>query len=197
MSTIDTYTVFDGQTRVAHGSTLADVVHSARAALATGPRRTVSLFDDATGRMTDLDATSTADEALAQLRPAEARRTGPGRPKLGVVSRELSLLPRHWDWLGDQPGGASAAVRRLVDQARKGQPGAAELRAGREAAWRFLSTIAPEVPDAEEVSRALFAGRYDDVRTRTSGGWPADVRSHFLALVDRAERRDQPVDPGA
>jgi hypothetical protein len=100
------------------------------------------------------------------------------------VSREVSLLPRHWEWLAEQPGGASATIRRLVDAARKG---VVDARPAQDAAWRFLSMLAPDVSGAEEVSRALYAGRYDDVRRLAADDWPRDVREHFLRLVARAE----------
>ena len=190
----ETYTTFDGARLVAHGPDLAQVLARTLAALASGPRRSVVLFDDAHGRLTDVDATSTVEEVTAVLRPEEVRRAGPGRPKLGVVSREVSLLPRHWEWLGDQPGGASAAIRRLVDAARRRDPGTTEIRAARDAAWRFLSMVAPDVSGAEEVGRALFSGRYDDVRAQVGESWPPDVRAHFLRLVANAELRARPED---
>lgn len=187
---MSTFTAFDHLTLVAHGD-LPAVIALARAALAEGPRRTLFLFDDASGRMTDVDATSTAEEALAHLGHAPPAETaGPrraGRPKLGVVSREVSLLPRHWEWLAAQSGGASAALRRLVDGARRDPADDTAVRAARDAAWRFLAAIAPDVPRAEEVSRALYAGRYDDARRGAGDDWPPDVRAHFVRLVGVAE----------
>lgn len=191
----ETYTTFDGTRLLAHGPDLAEVLARTLALLATGPRRSVVLFDDTHGRLTDVDATSTVDEIIAVLRPEEVRRTGPGRPKLGVVSREVSLLPRHWDWLGEQPGGASAAIRRLVDTARRSDPGTTDVRLARDAAWRFLSMVAPDVSGAEEIGRALFSGRYDDLRAQVAEDWPADVREHFLRLVANAELRARPERP--
>lgn len=187
---MSTFTAFDRLTLVARGD-LPAVLAATRRALDEGPRRTLFLFDDASGRMTDVDATSTEDEALTCLgRTAPADPSAPrraGRPRLGVVSREVSLLPRHWEWLSAQSAGASAALRRLVDAARRDDPDAGAARLAREAAWRFLATIAPDVPRAEEVSRALFAGRYEDARRDAGLDWPADVRAHFLGLVDVAE----------
>lgn len=184
---MDTYTTFDGVTLVAHGTELDHVLAQTLTALGSGPRRSAVLFEDRTGRLTDVDLTSTVEEVLSQIRPKEVR-AGPGRPKLGVVSREVSLLPRHWEWLAEQSGGASAAIRRLVDGARKGIPDATEVRAARDAAWRFLSMVAPDASGAEEVSRALYAGRYGDLRDRVGEDWPVNVREHFLRLVAAAER---------
>lgn len=181
-----TFTAFDGSTLLAHGPDLSTVVAQTAAALGTGPRRTAFLFDDRSGKVTDLDTTSTAQEALENLDP-DHKRAGPGRPKLGVVSREVSLLPRHWGWLATQPGGASATLRRLVDAAQNGAPEAPGERAARDAAWRFLSMMAPDVPGAEALSRALFAGRYPEVRAAVGPGWQPDVATHFLRLLAVAE----------
>ena len=109
-------------------------------------------------------------------------RTGPGRPKLGVVAREVSLLPRHWEWLEQQPNGASAAIRRLVDQARSNDPGAERTRLAIEAASRFLSAMAGNLPGYEEATRALFGRdrqRFDEL----IGVWPKDIRLHAQRLV--------------
>ncbi len=76
--------------------------------------------------------------------PAEPR--GRGRPKLGVVAREVTLLPRHWDWLNAQPGGASVALRKLVEQARRANGDADRARAAREAAYHFMSAMAGDLP---------------------------------------------------
>ena len=113
---------------------------------------------------------------------------GRGRPKLGVVAREITLLPRHWEWLGTQPGGASVALRKLVEEARRANGDVDRARAAKEAAYRFMSTMAGNLAGFEEASRALFA----DDRRRFVGliaGWPDDIRDHVvkLAFSDRAE----------
>jgi hypothetical protein len=178
--------------------------------LASGPRRTVLLalkahhdaggqgalvFEDATGRQVDFDLRGTPEEVLARVEP---RRTGPGRPRLGVVSREVSLLPRHWDWLADQPGGISGALRRLVDEARRREPDRALARKARDAAGRFMWAKAGDLPGFEEASRALYAGDHDRLRALVRA-WPPDVRRHLLALVERAAPRAAPAakDPSA
>src|SRR6185295_4630427 len=96
------------------------------------------IFDDSTGRQVDFDLRGSVEEALARAVPAR----GPGRPKLGVVAREISLLPRHWEWLEQQPNGASAALRRLVDEARKQAPDRQQARQAKDAASRAMSAIA-------------------------------------------------------
>lgn len=126
-------------------------------------------FEDQTGRQVDFN----------WREPVKAA-PGPGRPKLGVVSREISLLPRHWEWLERQPSGASAAIRRLVDQARA-QPGESE-RQGREAAGRFLTAMAGNRPGYEEATRALYAG---DLERYVSlmADWPEDIRQYAARLA--------------
>lgn len=178
------FTTFSATQRLATGTLLANAlaVHAAQADASAGPFLT---FDDATGRVVDLDLRGDA-EALAVRYPAiaeeEAEPRGRGRPKLGVVAREVTLLPRHWDWLAAQPGGASVALRKLVDQARKASAGGEAARAAQERAYKFMSALAGDLPDFEEATRALFAGdapRFE----RLMAAWPADVRAHALQLA--------------
>jgi hypothetical protein len=124
------------------------------------------------------------EEVLARAAPV-APRPGPGRPKLGVVSREVSLLPRHWDWLEQQPNGISAALRRLVDEARKREPDKESARLAREAAGRFMWAVAGDLSGFEEASRALFAGNLQRLAELTRD-WPEDVRAHLLRMVGNA-----------
>ncbi len=110
---------------------------------------------------------------------------GPGRPRLGVVAREVTLLPRHWDWLATQPGGASVALRKLVERARKDNAEADRQRVALDSAYRFMHALAGHEAGFEEASRALFAG--DMVRLRSElARWPRDVRMHLLTLIERA-----------
>ena len=179
-----TYSVFaDFQRHVHTGADLAEAIEKGREAYATEGVQTVVLFDDATGDRTEVDPRAGVDpwpERSARLK------AGPGRPKLGVVSREVSLLPRHWEWLTTQPGGASGALRRLVDEARKQHAGADEARQARDAAYKFMSVVGGDRANFEEASRALFADRFAQV-TELTGEWPADLRGHLRRLLDRAE----------
>jgi len=160
----------------------------------------IIIFSDATGRPIDLDLRGTDREVIARLpqpapdletaadETAAAEPRGRGRPKLGVVAREVTLLPRHWEWLGSQPGGASVALRKLVDEARRANGDADRARAARDAAYHFMSVMAGNLAGFEEASRALFA----DDRRRFVGlvaGWPDDIRDHVvkLAFSDHAE----------
>jgi hypothetical protein len=151
----------------------------------------VSIFEDATGRAIDVDTHGTAEEVLARLAPVAAPESreaaaeelrGRGRPKLGVVAREVTLLPRHWDWLNTQPGGASVALRKLVEEARRTSGDRDRTRAAQEAAWRFMSAMAGDMPGFEEAARALFANdrrRFGEL----IAAWPEDVRDHAVQLA--------------
>ena len=171
------YVAFHAVTRICSGS-LSKVAQAAkRAVQANGAE--VTVFDGATGRVVDLDLRgSDADVAARYALPAEdaPRR---GRPKLGVVPREVTLLPRHWDWLAVQPGGASVALRKLVEAARKADGETSAQRSRLEVAYRFMSTLAGNFPDFEEASRALFAGDLERLDNLVRP-WPADVRDEVL-----------------
>ncbi len=179
---------FDGHRRIASGS-LARVVLAAKHALDRGVVGPVLIFDDRSGRSVDVDFRGTDDEVLARLpAPAGAEAPvarGPGRPKLGVVAREVTLLPRHWDWLGSQPGGASATLRRLVEEARRASSGSDRRREASEAVDHFMLAMAGNLPDYEEASRAFWREDSDRFIALTDA-WPADVREHVRHLAVRA-----------
>jgi hypothetical protein len=173
------YTAFVGERLLARG-TAAQVAVALKAAFERAETKVV-VFDDASGRPVDFDLRGSEAEIAARHAPAEAPRRG--RPKLGVVAREVTLLPRHWDWLAGQPGGASAALRRLVQAAMREAEGPDAVRRRREAAYRVMSALAGDLPGFEEASRALFAG--DDARLRgLTAAWPADVCAYVLERLD-------------
>ncbi|MEN9933299.1 MAG: hypothetical protein RIS17_1872 [Pseudomonadota bacterium] len=170
-------TAFADQTIIARGA-LIDVALAIKAA--DGVEQ-VLVFDDASGRVIDLDLSGSTADIVARLGvPAETR--GRGRPKLGVIAREVTLLPRHWDWLAQQSGGASPTLRRLIDAARKADAGQAEAKAQRETAYRFMAALAGDLPGYEEAIRALFAGD-TDAMAASMADWPADIRVHALHLA--------------
>lgn len=181
------FTTFAGLRRLASGTLLANAVAVHAAEADAGPFLT---FDDATGRVVDLDLRGDAaalaarypDAAAEGAAVADDEPRGRGRPKLGVVAREVTLLPRHWDWLAAQPGGASVALRKLVEQARKASAGGEAVRAAQERAYKFMSALAGDLPDFEEASRALFAGDLPQF-DKQMAAWPADVRAHALRLA--------------
>jgi hypothetical protein len=178
------YVAFAGTRRVAAGG-LREVLPVLRQRFQRDRSDLVLVFDVDTGRQVDFDLRGSLDEVLERAAPVRAR--GPGRPKLGVTSREVSLLPRHWEWLEQQPNGISAALRRLVEQASKAQPGREHARRVREALSRFLSSIAGDRPNYEEACRALFAGdvaRFEALVQR----WPKDIGDYAVERAREAAR---------
>ncbi|MBS7543319.1 DUF2239 family protein [Ancylobacter oerskovii] len=193
-------TAFTGPRLMSSGPLPEVALAIARAAGTADP---VLVFDDATGRVIDLDLRGSDAEILERLatpaktpegryRPkagaapdagaTEDGQRGRGRPKLGVVAREVTLLPRQWEWLAAQPGGASATLRRLVDDARKTVHPRQQRRAAQEAAYRFIHAIAGDLPGYEEATRALFADDRPAMEERIAA-WPEDVRAYALRLA--------------
>src|SRR5690348_15737924 len=159
------FTAFEGQRRLVSGP-IAEVALAVKGA--TRPAASpIAIFSDTTGRPIDLDLRGSNAEVLTRLaamtpavaeEPVSNEPRGRGRPKLGVVAREVTLLPRHWEWLSAQPGGASVALRKLVEEARHANGGKDRVRRAREIAYRFMSAVAGNLPNFEEATRALFAG---------------------------------------
>ena len=172
-------TAFDGHRLLAAGGRL-DVALALTQALEGGAAGPLLVFDDATGAVIDFDLSGSDADIATRL--AEPAPRGRGRPKLGVVAREVTLLPRHWEWLAAQPGGASVALRRLVDEARRTDGGATQARQAVGAAYRFLHAIAGDFPGFEEASRALFAGDREGFAQRIAE-WPPDIVAHALRLL--------------
>jgi uncharacterized protein len=179
---------FDHHRLIASGG-LAEVVRAAKQALDAGARGPVLIFDGHTSRQIEVDFRGTPDSVLEHLQrkePApEAATRGPGRPKLGVVPREVTLLPRHWDWLGQQPGGASAVLRRLVEHASRGNDSKERSRLAMEAVDRFMLAMTGDFVDHEEASRAFYRGEHERFATLTEN-WPLDVRDHLRHLATTA-----------
>jgi hypothetical protein len=198
MSIERTYTAFAGERLIVSGP-LETMLRATKQCLDAGELRPVLIFEDQTGTQVDFDFSGTPDQVLARIaeHPLFASRetgpktqSGPGRPKLGVVCREVSLLPRHWEWLEAQPGGISGALRRLVEEARKRTPNRERARLAREAASKFMWVMAGNLPGFEEASRALFAK--DDPRvSELSQGWPEDIKNHLGRLLAESVRLEQ------
>lgn len=183
-----TYAAFAGDRLVAAGD-LAQMLTRTKAFLDRSGDSAVLIFEDQTGRQVDFDFRGTAGEVVARAAAATSPARGAvGRPRLGVVSREVSLLPHHWEWLEEQPNGISAALRRLVEAARKSDPGASQARRAMEAASRFMTAMAGDRPGYEEAARALFAGDGDGF-ARLVKRWPKDVREHVSRLAADAFAR--------
>ena len=200
MTSAKCFTAFVGHRRLASGL-LAEVAITIKKTTKPTGTEPIFIFDDTSGRSIDLDLRGTDEESLARLPPlapnpetitAESPVSEPrgrGRPRLGVVAREVTLLPRHWDWLAGQPGGASFVLRKLVEEARHASGDRDRHRAARDAAYHFMSAMAGNFKGFEEASRALFA---DDRRRfgELVAAWPEDVRDHIVRLAFRD--RDDP-----
>lgn len=199
-SLIKPHTAFAGQRLLFSGS-LAEVAIAVARSAETAD--VVFVFDDTTGRIVDLDLRGNDGDILERLsghpRPHVGRyrpkaeessstggledgQRGRGRPKLGVVAREVTLLPRQWEWLAAQAGGASATLRRLVDDARKVVHPRQQRQAAQEAAYRFMQAIAGNLPGYEEATRALFADDRFGLEERIAA-WPEDIRAYSLRLA--------------
>jgi len=175
-----TFVAFAAGRRVGEGAP-GDVAAAAWRAQHDHPETPVAVFDRRTGEVVDLDLRG--DQAAVAARYGSgAAAQGRGRPRLGVVAREVTLLPRHWEWLGAQPGGASAALRRLVDAARQADVGATETRRRTETAYRFMHALAGDLPGFEDASRALFAGDHKRLAERMAS-WPVDLRAETLRFL--------------
>lgn len=179
MESTKKYTAFVGKRLVASGS-LEELLPKLKATFDHNRSTLFLIFDDETGAQVDFDLRGTLAEVLART-CRNPPQTGPGRPRLGVISREITLLPRHWEWLGQQPNGASATIRRLIDEARKREPAELRRQQALQATERFLFAMAGNLPGYEEASRALFRG--ESLRfAELVSSWPKDVRNYALRL---------------
>jgi len=179
---------------------LIEVVLAIKNAVDAGTSEPILVFDDATGRALDFDLRGGTADVIARLLQSFATKAsdrspdadvpeeiqsgvrGRGRPKLGVIGREVTLLPRHWEWLATQPGGASVALRKLVDDARRNDSGVQKRRAAQEAAYHVMSAMAGDLAGFEEATRALFANDHTRFAQRIAD-WPVDVGSYVTGLA--------------
>lgn len=193
-----TCTAFEGHRCIASGA-VPDVALAVRAVLERGEQAPILIFDDVTSRQVEFDLRGTPAEIVARLASqhdgaesvhaaddaAADTPRGRGRPRLGVVAREVTLLPRHWDWLNGQPGGASVALRKLVDAARAAGEVKDRQRVAQEAVYRFMTALAGNLPRYEDATRALYAddrARFEEI----VAAWPDDVRDYTLRLANTA-----------
>jgi hypothetical protein len=190
---------FAGTECVAQGS-LSHVALATKRLLDARDPRPILIFDAATSEPVEIDFRGHMSELVARLSRADAPRNdqpeadtdspsqgsrGPGRPRLGVVGKEVTLLPRHWEWLASQPGGASVTLRKLVEAARRENAEADRVRQARDAAYRFMLAMAGNEPGFEEAARALYAGREAPFNALVER-WPPNVRDHARALASVA-----------
>ncbi len=191
MHSSPTLTAFSGAHYIASG-TLRVLAPAIKAVVERDPQSQILIFDDRSGAQIDLNLHGTVEEVLRRLPPEEeemipeapeaAAPRSPGRPKLGVVAREITLLPRHWEWLAGQPGGASVVLRKLVEQAQRDNKDADRQRMARDASYRFMSALAGDLPGFEEASRALFAGKAEQFHACVAD-WPHDVREYAKKMA--------------
>jgi len=167
--------------RLIHRGPLADVLAAIKLGHFDGPDASLLIFENETGREVDFDLRGSLDDVLERVKSREAPK-GPGRPRLGVESREVSLLPRHWAWLALQPNGASAALRRLIDEAGRRDDPERSARGRRDGAYRVMSVLAGNRAGFEEAARALFAGDQRRFKALTAK-WPRDIRAHLYWLT--------------
>ncbi len=177
---------FDGDTLIASGP-LVSIVRAVKEAADEGG--TILIFDKEDSRPVEVDLRGGLEDVLDRLGNKEVPDSPPpkgrGRPKLGVVGREVTLLPRHWEWLSKQPGGASVALRKLVEDARRTQSPEQRARQAKDAVYRFMLAIAGDFPGYEEALRALFADHREKFN-REIEDWPHDIRGHVEALAANA-----------
>jgi len=189
---------FAGGRKIGEGS-LREVARATKVQLDLDESTVPQVFDAVTSRPVELDLRGSVEDVMARVAaqcavadlaaasastPANAPR-GPGRPRLGVVGREVTLLPRHWEWLASQPGGASVTLRKLVEKARLASTDTDRVREAREATYRFMFALAGDEPGFEEASRALYAGDRLGFERQTAD-WPTDVRAHAHRLAESA-----------
>jgi hypothetical protein len=189
-----TYTAFEGFQMLVQGR-LDEVALKVKRRLKDDSTAQILIFSDSTGKEMDLDLSGSEKEVISRLRvfisanEATAPSAGPGRPKLGVVAREVSLLPRHWEWLSTQSGGASVTLRRLVDEARKKSLSKESIKQSQERAYKLMSALAGNLPNYEEALRALY--RRDDQGFQSLiEKWPADLKAYLVRLTENVFEKE-------
>ncbi len=177
---------FDRGFAIARGQ-LVEVAGAVRQHLDVTHDASVLIFDATTSEPVDIDLRGSPDDVTKRLVESQVAvpPRPPGRPRLGVIAREVTLLPAHWEWLSRQRGGASATLRRLVDAASRSDSKGSAVRAGRDVTYRFMSHLAGDYPGFEAATRALYAGDRETFLSVT-GEWPHDVREHLLHLSNAA-----------
>lgn len=185
-------TAFGGTKKIASGDVM-DVALKVKKFLTNDAKVQILIFDNVTSDQIEIDFRGTAENVARRLESLlvsvddkdEYRKSGPGRPKLGVSAKEVTLLPDHWEWLARQAGGASATLRRLVEEAKKKNHGKDLIRQAQESTHKFMTAMAGDLPHYEEALRALYAGDAKMFAKKVAD-WPRDVKAHALGLAKRA-----------
>ena len=199
-------TAFAGSRRIATGD-LTEVALKTNAVIASGEQAPVLIFDDLTSAQLEVDLRGSAHDVLARLEKSASKgkpedvlapsgedaKRGPGRPKLGVIGREVTLLPNHWDWLNTQPGGASITLRKLVHAAKRANQGQDRIRVAREATYKFMVAMGGNLPGFEEATRVLFSKKTDRFKEfeKQVHTWPRDIRRHVIQLMKETIRMEE------
>lgn len=183
---LNCYTAFEGTDLLFRGN-LKEVVLSTKTYLGHRQNTSVLIFCDVTGKTMDFNFHGSKQDVLRRLEkytlaeePKEP--TGPGRPKLGVISREISLLPRHWEWLATQAGGASATIRLLVEDARKKSSDISSVKQMQERVYQIMFVLAGDFQGYEEALRALYK-RDSNAFFRNVKSWPKDIQKYLSEVA--------------
>lgn len=184
------YIAFADSKKIASGN-LLEVALKAKKNIKSESKVTLLIFDSLTSQQIDVDLRGTPEnitrrlEAFSQPAPVEEnKKTGPGRPKLGVTSKEVTLLPAHWEWLTSQPGGASVTLRRLVDEAKKKNLSKDLVRQAQESTYKFMTIMAGDRTNYEEALRALYATDKKKFE-KMIADWPKDIKEHLSEISER------------
>lgn len=187
METQETYTAFEGPDRLFKGN-LQDVVLKTKRRLGRAENSSILIFSDATGRTIEFNFHGSEKDVSRRLemyvdQAGNKPSSGPGRPRLGVISREISLLPRHWEWLATQSGGASAAIRRLIEEAKKKSAARGSIKQLQERAYQFMTVIAGDLAGYEEALRALYRADRKHFLLKIQD-WPCDIKNYLMELAE-------------
>ncbi|WP_415063913.1 DUF2239 family protein [Bdellovibrio sp.] len=185
------YTAFADSKKVASGGAI-DVAAKVKKFLKTDPKAQILIFDNISSNQIEIDFRGTPENVIQRLEDlfeaSDVKKSGPGRPKLGVTAKEVTLLPDHWEWLARQPGGASVTLRRLVEEAKKKNQAKDLLRQAQESTYKFMTTMAGDLPHYEEALRALYAGETTKFE-KMIADWPKDIREHTWGLAETALKK--------
>tara|TARA_B100001013_G_scaffold338302_1_gene259147 strand:+ start:260 stop:835 length:576 start_codon:yes stop_codon:yes gene_type:complete len=169
-----TYIAIHNKSLIAQGE-LPAVIREAQRQF---PEAEPCLYKLDNGKRVDIDWRGDAEEVIKRLPaalvpPAEKR----GRPKLGVISKEVTLLPEHWEWLSVQRGGASTTLRRLIDSAMSSMTPAQERRIKQDQLYSMMRVFEDEA-GFEAASRALY--RLDEAAfSQAIGNWPEALQAIY------------------
>ena len=184
VATKDTFSAYGPTSCIGQGE-LTDVALAAHRFLRTHPDQSALILQDSTCQIIDLDLSG--DEALLERKANHypIRSQAPVPDSKDPITGEITLLPRHWQWLAEQGGNASATLRRLIDEARRDpkQKADNECRRRQQLTYRFCQALCGDFQGYEDALRALYAADKDSFKTHIST-WPADFALRAEALAE-------------